>query len=65
MRSSRGNELISGGAFGVEASVVALVLATAVGVWFVIQAAREGHIMRPWWVRRRLARETAAAAIRP
>lgn len=61
---SRGNELISGGAFGVEASVVALVLATAVGVWFVVQAARWGHVMRPWWVRRRLAREAAAAAIR-
>lgn len=48
-----GSELISGGAFGVEASVVAMVLATAVGVWLVVLAARRGHIVKPWWVRRR------------
>lgn len=50
-----GPELISGGAFGVEASVVALVLAGAVGAWLTVRAARAGHIMRPWWTRRRLA----------
>lgn len=59
---SRGGELISGGAFGVEASVVALVVATAVGAWIVALAVRRGHGVRPWWVRRRLARESLAAA---
>ena len=54
-----GPDLISGGAFGVEASVVALVLATALGAWFVVQAARKGNLVRPWWVRRRLARAAA------
>jgi uncharacterized protein len=54
---STGPDLISGGAFGVEASVIALALATALGVWFVILAARRGNVVRPWWVRRRLARE--------
>lgn len=55
-----GSTLISGGAFGVEASLVALVLATALGAWFVALAARRGNLVRPWWVRRRLAREAAA-----
>ena len=52
-----GSELISGGAFGVEASVVALVLATTLGAWFVVLAARRGNLVRPWWVRRRLAHD--------
>ena len=57
---STGSDLISGGAFGVEASLVALVLATALGAWFVMQAARRGNVVRPWWVRRRLAKEALA-----
>ncbi|MEQ7873105.1 type II CAAX endopeptidase family protein [Sphingomonas sp. ASV193] len=52
-----GPPLLSGGAFGLEASVIALVIATAAGLWFVWLAARRGNIVRPWWVRRRLARE--------
>ncbi|WP_074428302.1 CPBP family intramembrane glutamic endopeptidase [Tsuneonella dongtanensis] len=60
---TRGPELISGGAFGVEASIVAIVVATAVGLWLVVLAARRGHVVRPWWVRRRLAR--AGEAKRP
>ena len=55
-----GSALISGGAFGVEASVVALVLATGFGVWLVVLARRRGHVVRPWWIRRRLAREAAS-----
>ena len=52
-----GPELLSGGAFGLEASVIALVLATAAGVWLVVRAVRAGQVVRPWWVRRRLAAE--------
>lgn len=48
-----GPMLLSGGGFGLEASVIALVIATAAGVWFVCAAARRGEIVRPWWVRRR------------
>lgn len=55
-----GNELISGGAFGLEASVVALVLATLLGLYFVWLAWQRGEIVRPWWVRRRVARKAAA-----
>lgn len=57
-----GNELVSGGAFGLEASVIAMVLATAVGVYFVWLAVQRGEMVRPWWVRRKIARKAAAAA---
>jgi membrane protease YdiL (CAAX protease family) len=50
-----GDPLISGGSFGLEASVIALVVAGAFGVWMVKRAADKGEVMRPWWVRRRLA----------
>lgn len=57
---SAGSALLSGGAFGLEASVIALALATPLGVWFVYRAVRKGHLVRPWWVRRRLTRRAAA-----
>ena len=52
-----GPEILSGGAFGLEASVIAMVIATAVGVWLVMRAVRGGQVVRPWWTRRRLTRE--------
>ena len=54
-----GPELLSGGAFGLEASVIAMVIATAAGVWLVVRAVQAGEMVRPWWVRRRLARQAA------
>lgn len=48
-----GDPLISGGAFGLEASVIALVVAGGFGVWLVRRAAAKGEVMAPWWVRRR------------
>ncbi|MCY7271420.1 MAG: CPBP family intramembrane metalloprotease [Sphingomonas bacterium] len=59
-----GPELMSGGTFGLEASVIALVIATGAGIWLVLRAVRAGHVMRPWWVRRRLARAGSQEAIR-
>lgn len=56
-----GPEILSGGMFGLEASVIALVLATGLGIWFVYRAVQKGEVVRPWWVRCRLAREEAAA----
>jgi hypothetical protein len=50
-----GPELLSGGAFGLEASLIALVCATLAGIWLVLRAVRAGRLVRPWWVRRRLA----------
>ena len=57
-----GSELISGGAFGLEASLVALVLATTVGIILVAKAYRRGHFVSPWWVRRAQA---GSAAVQP
>ena len=50
-----GDPLISGGAFGLEASVIALVVGGAAGAWMVWRAVAAGEVMQPWWVRRRLA----------
>ncbi len=50
-----GDPLISGGAFGLEASVIALVVAGSFGVWLVKRAYDKGEVMAPWWVRRRRA----------
>ena len=49
-----GPVLLSGGQFGLEASLIALVIATAAGVWFVYQAVQRGEVVQPMWVRRRL-----------
>jgi hypothetical protein len=54
-----GPELLSGGTFGLEASVFGMVLATGAGIVLVIMAIKRGELMQPWWVRRRLAREAA------
>lgn len=52
-----GPELLSGGAFGLEASLIAMIVATGAGAWLVVRAVRAGETVRPWWVRRRLARD--------
>jgi hypothetical protein len=52
-----GPELLSGGAFGLEASIIAMVLATSAGVVLLVLAIRRGELMQPWWVRRRIARQ--------
>lgn len=46
-----GNPILSGEPFGLEASVVALVVATTFGVWLVKLARDRGEVMRPWWSR--------------
>ncbi len=53
----QGPELLSGGAFGLEASVIALLVASLAGIWLTLRAVRAGHIMQPRWVRRRLERD--------
>ena len=54
-----GPAILSGGSFGLEASVIALIGATIVGVWMVWMAIRRDRIVAPWWVRRRLDRAAA------
>jgi membrane protease YdiL (CAAX protease family) len=51
-----GPQILSGGAFGLEASLIAMVIATTAGVALVVLAVRQGELVRPWWVMRRLAR---------
>ncbi|MGB3738663.1 MAG: CPBP family intramembrane glutamic endopeptidase [Pontixanthobacter sp.] len=46
-----GPDWLSGGAFGLEASVIALVVAGGAGVWIVRQAKKAGHWVRPSWAR--------------
>jgi membrane protease YdiL (CAAX protease family) len=48
-----GPVLLSGGPFGLEASVIAVVIATACGCLLVWLAVRRGELVQPWWVRRR------------
>lgn len=48
-----GPELLSGGAFGLEASVVALIVATVAGVLLVAAAAKRGLVIAPMWARSR------------
>jgi uncharacterized protein len=52
-----GPVLLSGGAFGLEASVIAVVIAGAVGVWFVWMALKRGELVHTWWTRRRVLSE--------
>lgn len=49
-----GDPILSGGSFGLEASVITMVVATAYGGWLVYRAVRRGNVVRNWWARRRL-----------
>jgi uncharacterized protein len=48
-----GPALLSGGGFGLEASIICLILASATGIWFVWRAVKTGELVQPWWIRRR------------
>ena len=48
-----GSDLLTGGAFGAEASLPAMVVATAFGIAVVAYAQRRGRVIAPLWVRRR------------
>jgi hypothetical protein len=42
---------LSGGAFGAEASVVAVVLCLAAGIFFIAKVVQQGQIVQPFWRR--------------
>jgi membrane protease YdiL (CAAX protease family) len=46
-----GPALLSGGQFGLEASLICLAIATATGTWLVMMAVRKGHLVHPHWLR--------------
>ena len=47
-----GPVLLSGGDFGLEASVIGLVMATGFGLYLLFLAIKRGNVMRWWWARR-------------
>jgi len=49
------NPLLTGGGFGLEASLIAIVVATLFGLWLLWLAIRRGELVQPRWVRRRRA----------
>ena len=55
LTSRQGSDLVTGGAFGLEASVVALAVATAGGLSLLVLAVRRHGTVAPMWVRARAA----------
>jgi membrane protease YdiL (CAAX protease family) len=49
-----GPPLLTGNGFGLEASLIAIVVATIFGLWLLWLAVRRGQLVQPWWVRRRI-----------
>jgi membrane protease YdiL (CAAX protease family) len=47
-----GPELITGGAFGAEASIFAVFVCASMAIYLLIRASRKGCIIRPFWSRR-------------
>jgi membrane protease YdiL (CAAX protease family) len=56
----KGPDLLTGGSFGVESSVLALFLCTTTGIVMLVMAVRRGKIVPPIW--KRSARATSAIA---
>lgn len=46
-----GPELLTGGDFGAEASLPAMLIATAFGIGLLVVAARRGQVIKPFWSR--------------
>lgn len=48
----KGPEVISGGRFGLEASLITVVVLLAFSVWLGVRLVRSGNVVAPMWVRR-------------
>lgn len=48
-----GPELLSGGSFGAEASIFAVLVCSSAGILLMVHAVREGQIIRPFWMRKK------------
>ena len=46
-----GPELLSGGQFGLEGSIIAIIIATALGICMIVLAMRRGRLVQPSWMR--------------
>jgi membrane protease YdiL (CAAX protease family) len=60
-----GPDWLTGGVFGLEASLVPVVLLGGVAVWLLVLAQRRGLMVAPWWVRRRRLLAEAAQTASP
>jgi membrane protease YdiL (CAAX protease family) len=49
------NPLLTGNGFGLEASVIAMTVATLFGLWLLWLAIKRGNVVQSWWVTRRAA----------
>ncbi len=49
--SLRGNELLTGGEFGVEASAITIGLGIVIGGYLLVLAYNRHCFIRPWWTR--------------
>ena len=47
-----GDPLLTGFGFGLEASVIAIIVATAFGIWLLVRAIRQGQLIHPSWSRK-------------
>ena len=50
-----GSDLLTGGRFGLEASLIVMVIATAFGVWLIFRAIRGGKFVHTPWGRRQIS----------
>lgn len=50
-----GPDLITGGSFGLEASLIPCLLATSTGVVLAVMAVRRGHVVLPFWKQRSIS----------
>ena len=48
-----GNPLLTGNGFGLEASLIAITVASLFGFWLLLLAIRQGELVQPMWSRRR------------
>jgi membrane protease YdiL (CAAX protease family) len=48
----QGPPLLTGNGFGLEASLIAITVATIFGIWLLWLAIRRGELMKPRWIRR-------------
>jgi membrane protease YdiL (CAAX protease family) len=55
-----GPPLLTGNGFGLEASIIAMVIATSFGLWLLALSIKRGELVQPWWVRRRPVSKPAA-----
>lgn len=61
--SLKGPAILTGAAFGPEASIIAVVLCLAVAILLLRRAAKSGRIQSPLWSRTKLATPSAGAAV--